>query len=94
MVAHLSDYHAAGMDFVPIVVETLGACLRMPSLPLGAIGKAISKHANYIALTIRTSQLIHHLYSYMYLFVTGECTPLAPSASHPPSSSGRHHLTP
>ena len=39
MEAHLSDCRAAGMDFVPIVVETLGRLNEDASLPLGRLGR-------------------------------------------------------
>ena len=44
MEAHLSDCCAAGMDFVPIVVETLGGGLYEDAIiTVGVIGKGISK---------------------------------------------------
>ena len=53
MEAHLSDCLAAGMDFVPVVVEALGGggegCLRMSSLLFRRLGR---QSPNMLALTV------------------------------------------
>ena len=67
LAAHLSDRCAAGMDFVPIVVETLGGLLRMPSLLFGRLGRP---SPNVLAPTIPLPVLLSFLTA-SYLLVAG-----------------------
>ena len=46
LAAYLSDCRAAGMNLVPIVVESLGALSEDVVFTVWAIGKAISKRAS------------------------------------------------
>ena len=58
LMAHLSDCRAAGMDFVPIVVETLGG---LSEDTISTVRKAISKHASPDDPSTSTGQLFHRL---------------------------------
>ena len=61
LAAHLSDCRAAGMDFVPVVVETLGGLSEDAISTVRAIGKAISKRASLDDPSTSTGQLFHRL---------------------------------
>ena len=61
LAAHLSDCRAAGMDFVPVVVETLGGLSEDAISTVRAIGKAISKRASPDDPSTSTGQLFHRL---------------------------------
>ena len=61
LAAHLSDCRATGMDFVPIVVETLGGLSEDAIFTVQVIGKPMSKHANPDDPSTRTGQLFHRL---------------------------------
>ena len=56
-----ADCCAAGMDFVPNVVETLGGLSEDTIATVWAIGKAISKRASSDDLSTSTGQLFHRL---------------------------------
>lgn len=59
--AHLADCRAAGVDFVPIVSETLGGMAEDTISVVHAIGKAISLRTTRDTSSSVSSQLSHHL---------------------------------
>ena len=61
LAAHLVDYRAAGIDFVPIVLETLGCLSEDTIYTIRAIGETISKRASPDDFSTSTGQLFHRL---------------------------------
>ena len=61
LAAHLSDCRAAGMGFVPVVLETLGGLSEDAISTVRAIGKAISKRASPDDPSTSTGQVFHRL---------------------------------
>ena len=57
--AHLPDCRAAGVDFIPIVVETLGGLADDTTTTIREIGRAISQRFGTDSVT--TSQLFHRV---------------------------------
>ena len=61
LAAHLSDCRAAGMDFLPTVVESLGGLSKDTISTVRAIGNAFSKRASPGDPSTSTGQLFHRL---------------------------------
>ena len=61
LTAHLANYHAAGIDFIPIVAEYLGGLAEDTIFMVRAIGKAVSHRTTIDIPSISISQLFHRL---------------------------------
>ena len=86
LTSHLANCRAAGVEFVPIVAETLGGLAEDTVNTVRAIGKAIAQRTGPHVSSTSTSQLFHRLA--IALWRGNACLWIHRHPSLPPSVDG------